>query len=589
MKKLLMLVTALAILQICYAQSTGIGTASPHPSALLHVHLGASTSQGLLVTGTFNAASSVPNLSGGSRLMFFPAKSAFRAGYAFSNQWDDANVGLNSFAAGNSSIASGVSATAIGYYNIARGYASTVLGMFNAPVIAAAETNISATSPLFIVGNGNTDNERSNALLVRKDGNIGMGTDNPAAKLAIVQANNAEGISVSLPNGANASRGISVQTSGVGPGVFASSAGGNALWGVTSSISAAGVIGDNTYGEAVVGRNRGGNGVGAVVGRNDSAGYGVRGFNTKMGIGVLGQSGISGGTGIAGKFENVSAANPSNALEAKTNGTGRAGLIEIANPNNNSNALEAKTNGTGAAAFFTNSSTGPALVTGNGKVGIAVAAPEYVLDVKGRIRLASGGDLANSPGMWINNIDNTGQLGFWGAYDNNYFGWYGTGGASWNLLMNINNGFIGIGTQNPTQKLHVNGSICYTGSIAACSDIRYKKNIVPLQNVLNELMSLHAIYYNWDKEKFTDKAFNEERQLGFSAQEIKKLFPEIVQTDSEGYMAVDYSRLTPVLVEAMKEQQSQIATQQQQISQLNAQNKELMSRLSRLESLVWRQ
>jgi hypothetical protein len=99
------------------------------------------------------------------------------------------------------------------------------------------------------------------------------------------------------------------------------------VWGISQTISGAGVIGDNTFGEAVVGRNRGGNGVGAVVGRNDSAGYGVRGFNTKGGIGVLGQAGVAGGTGVGGRFENVNAASPSNALEVATNGTGHAALF----------------------------------------------------------------------------------------------------------------------------------------------------------------------------------------------------------------------------------------------------------------------
>jgi hypothetical protein len=132
------------------------------------------------------------------------------------------------------------------------------------------------------------------------------------------------GISVDLTNASNGGRGVDVTQAGVGPGVFATSAGGNAVWGITSSISAAGVIGDNTFGEAVVGRNRGGNGVGAVVGRNDSSGYGVRGFNTKNGYGVLGQAGISGGTGTAGRFENVNAANTSDALQVVTNSSGNA-------------------------------------------------------------------------------------------------------------------------------------------------------------------------------------------------------------------------------------------------------------------------
>jgi hypothetical protein len=132
------------------------------------------------------------------------------------------------------------------------------------------------------------------------------------------------GLSIQQTNASNGARGIDVLQAGVGPGVFATSAGGNAVWGITSSISAAGVIGDNTFGEAVVGRNRGGNGVGAVVGRNDSSGYGVRGFNTKNGIGVMGQAGISGGTGTAGRFENVNAANTTAALQVATNGSGRS-------------------------------------------------------------------------------------------------------------------------------------------------------------------------------------------------------------------------------------------------------------------------
>jgi hypothetical protein len=127
------------------------------------------------------------------------------------------------------------------------------------------------------------------------------------------------GLQIQLTNASNGARAIDILQAGVGPGLFSTSTGGNAVWGITSSISAAGVIGDNTFGEAVVGRNRGGNGVGAVVGRNDSSGYGVRGFNTKNGIGVLGQTGISGGAGTAGRFENVNAANTDNIFEVSSN------------------------------------------------------------------------------------------------------------------------------------------------------------------------------------------------------------------------------------------------------------------------------
>jgi hypothetical protein len=159
------------------------------------------------------------------------------------------------------------------------------------------------------------------------------------------------GVTVQLTNASNGARGVDVLQAGVGPGVFATSAGGNAVWGITSSISAAGVIGDNTFGEAVVGRNRGGNGVGAVVGRNDSSGYGVRGFNTKNGIGVLGQTGISGGTGTAGRFENVNAANTNQTVVVATNGIGGGILVDMPNASNGARGIDVNQQGVGPGVF----------------------------------------------------------------------------------------------------------------------------------------------------------------------------------------------------------------------------------------------
>jgi len=173
------------------------------------------------------------------------------------------------------------------------------------------------------------------------------------------------GVTVNLSNASNGARAIDVIQAGVGPGVFATSAGGNAVWGIASSISAAGVIGDNTFGEAVVGRNRGANGVGAVVGRNDDSGYGVRGFNTKNGIGVIGQAGISGGTGVAGRFEQVNAANASNQLESSGNGTGAGLYVVNANPAATDLAILRK-GGTNVARI---DSTGKGFFNGGTQVG----------------------------------------------------------------------------------------------------------------------------------------------------------------------------------------------------------------------------
>lgn len=105
-----------------------------------------------------------------------------------------------------------------------------------------------------------------------------------------------------------------------------------------------------------------------------------------------------------------------------------------------------------------NASRGNALtVLQSGYVAIGHTNPEQILDVADRIRLRSGPQ--GAAGLWLNNTVNTDVAGFVGTYADNYIGLYGQGGATWGLLMNTTNGNVGIGTNNPTYKLAVNGTI----------------------------------------------------------------------------------------------------------------------------------
>ncbi|MEO6542350.1 MAG: hypothetical protein ABIN74_15215, partial [Ferruginibacter sp.] len=98
--------------------NVGIGTTSP--DALLHVQRGA-----VLFDSTIGGT---PVSGPGTRMMWIPAKGAFRAGTVSANQWDNANIGLYSVAMGSSPIASGYASTAMGITTIASGLYSVAMG-----------------------------------------------------------------------------------------------------------------------------------------------------------------------------------------------------------------------------------------------------------------------------------------------------------------------------------------------------------------------------------------------------------------------------------------------------------------------------
>jgi len=197
MNKLLFIACILISLK-SFPQNVGIGTAVPHTSAALHVDIGPSQTKGFLVTGSSTGAHFFPNLGAGKRMMFYPAHGAFRAGIVSGNQWDDLNAGFYSAAFGNDVMAKGTGSfatgfktnaagnfsNALGLYSNAKGICLTVVGMYNDSLLAADPGVATATSPLFVVGNGDI-NSNSNAFVVRKDGNVAIGNFSPDHRLDV--------------------------------------------------------------------------------------------------------------------------------------------------------------------------------------------------------------------------------------------------------------------------------------------------------------------------------------------------------------------------------------------------------------------
>ncbi|MGK7892668.1 MAG: tail fiber domain-containing protein [Xenococcus sp. (in: cyanobacteria)] len=183
----------------------------------------------------------------------------------------------------------------------------------------------------------------------------------------------------------------------------------------------------------------------------------------------------------------------------------------------------------------------------SGSVGIGMTNPSAKLQVRGTFGLES----ATGSELWNLNVDSSGNL----TFNSNA----ATGGTN-RLFINDDNGNVGIGNTNPTQKLVVNGNV-QANNVTVPSDLRYKEDIATIDNSLNKVLSMRGVRYQLRTQDFPQQEFSDDSQIGFIGQELESILPEVVFTDSEGYKSLDYSRLAPVLVEAIKEQQQLIEQQ----------------------------
>ncbi|MBO3271042.1 tail fiber domain-containing protein [Hymenobacter defluvii] len=136
------------------------------------------------------------------------------------------------------------------------------------------------------------------------------------------------------------------------------------------------------------------------------------------------------------------------------------------------------------------------------------------------------------------------------------------------LLEPSGQGNVGINQTNPTYRLDVGGSIYATGVIIS-SDQRFKTQVRPITGALAGVQQLRGVRYRLNALGLA-RGGNAGEQVGFLAQELEKVYPELVSTDNQGYKSVNYSQLTAVLVEALKEQQRQLDQQQTQLTELRA-------------------
>ncbi|MBE0644558.1 MAG: hypothetical protein IH600_10810 [Bacteroidetes bacterium] len=157
---------------------------------MIHADAGAvvvSGVDGFLVTGGSSSQGAIPTSGAGARMMWYPKKRAFRAGYVNGQHWDDVNIGDYSTAMGWSTIASGTCSTALGVYTTASGNYSTALGYYASTGGQSGSIAMGDASTTNVLTNTNANQWR-----VRFAGGIGFFT-NAATTTGVYMNGNTSG------------------------------------------------------------------------------------------------------------------------------------------------------------------------------------------------------------------------------------------------------------------------------------------------------------------------------------------------------------------------------------------------------------
>ncbi|MDC1310706.1 tail fiber domain-containing protein, partial [Flavobacteriaceae bacterium] len=114
----------------------------------------------------------------------------------------------------------------------------------------------------------------------------------------------------------------------------------------------------------------------------------------------------------------------------------------------------------------------------------------------------------------------------------------------------------------------VSNDLTVSGDVVVSSDARLKSNIVSLGSTLSRLLLIDGKSYEMKGKQ----------KIGVLAQDIKEVFPELVSEDDNEMLAVNYQGLVPVLINALKEQQSEIEILKQQQAEID-ELKEMVNQL----------
>lgn len=126
--------------------------------------------------------------------------------------------------------------------------------------------------------------------------------------------------------------------------------------------------------------------------------------------------------------------------------------------------------------------------------------------------------------------------------------------ASWIVLADLNT--------SGSHDLYAH-DLTVAGTLTETSSRRYKENIKPITDQLKKLMQLQGVEY--------DRKETKHHEIGLIAEEVEKVYPDLVSKNEEGQSeGIQYSKLTSVLVESIKELKSLVDIQNTKIQELEA-------------------
>jgi hypothetical protein len=431
-------------------------------------------------------------------------------------------MGTNTIASGDYSTAmgsqtesSGFASFASGNFTKAESFASTSFGRYN--IGGGDPILIISTDPLFEIGNGTGNNNRSNAITVLRNGTITAPTfdiseitDDKALITKEYADANYDGVDPTGLEALDEGNGFGWRLVGQDVANYGNiGLGAVDLSRNTVSSATRGATGDGSIamGQETTASSDGSTAMGiltiassissvAMGNRTTASGF----ISTAMGFNTKAESYTS--TAI-GRY-NVGGGDPTSWVSTDP-------LFEIGN---------------GSSTTSNNALT----VLKNGNTGFRTATPNFEIHLK-QSNVSAGG----SNGM---------------AFQN-------TGSDIWKIY---HSGLHFSFAENGVRRAYVTAS---TGAYTVTSDRRLKKNITEVESVLSKINSLKVHRYLYNAQEVSAK-----QTIGFMAQDVQVEFPELVETGENGFLGLNYAGFSVIAIKAIQEQQNIIDAQQKTIDEL---------------------